>query len=98
MTYADIQAEDRRSVILQSLHEDSNYSQNDQILKTVLRRLGHNVSDATLGSDLAWLRDAELVSLEWVGDISIATLTRRGADVATGASTVPGIKRPRPAR
>lgn len=97
MNLLNIQAEDRRATILQSLQRDNNYSQNDQILKAVLNQMGHKVSDAGLHSDLAWLCDAELVTLEWVGDICIATLTRRGDDVASGASTVPGVKRPRPA-
>lgn len=98
MSFQNIQKEDRRATILNSLQQDTDYTQNDQILKSVLASVGHKASDATLQSDLSWLSDAELITVEWVGDICIASLTRHGEDVATGATTIKGVKRPRPAQ
>ncbi len=96
MKYSEIQAQDRRFIILQALKEDCDYAQNDQILKSVLASVGHNVSDVALTADIAWLSDAQLVTTEWVSDLCVVTLTRRGEDVATGATIFTGVKRPRP--
>jgi len=49
-----------------------------------------------LHADLAWLQDLGLLSIEKVGQMAIATITQRGADVAEGRAVIPGIRRPRP--
>jgi hypothetical protein len=47
-------------------------------------------------TQLFWLQEQCLVALEDVAGIYVATITQRGADVATGSATVPGVKRPGP--
>ncbi len=47
---------------------------------------------------LAWLAEQGLVENDDMGGLVVATLTQRGADVAQGRVTVPGVKRPTPRR
>ncbi|ACI98526.1 hypothetical protein [Rhodospirillum centenum] len=98
MSYKDFVAEDRRLVILKLLEEDPGGSHNHAVLQEALRRWGHTVSRDVVKSDLAWLAEQALVSVQLVGDgdpYHVATITDRGCDVATGAATVPGVKHPR---
>lgn len=94
--FADLLTIDIRLVILRALAEDLNYSHNDSILHAVVRKFGHNVARDVIRTQLYWLQEQGLVTIEMVGDTSVATITQRGVDVATGAATVPGVKRPGP--
>jgi len=88
--------EDRRLVILRILTEDTGYRANAYVLRPALDAMGHTISMDKLEGDLAWLSEQGLVRIERTSDITVATLTQRGADVALGRATVPGIKRPEP--
>ncbi len=96
--YACFVEEDRRLVILRTLEEDPGYSMNESVIQSVLASFGHNVSRDRVRQDLAWLAEQGLVRLETVVSVQVATLTGRGADVATGRARVPGVKRPSPGR
>lgn len=103
MSLAQIQQEDRRLCLLRFLHEDTDYCLNESLLREALKTYGHNLSAETLRAELEWLAASEqqLVALERLpkpsgGQLWVATLTLRGADVATGAQRVPGVKRPSP--
>lgn len=99
MSYKDYIAEDRRLVILKLLLEDAGGSHNHAVLQSALKTWGHTVSRDVVKTDLAWLAEQGLVVVQKVGDADayhVATITDRGCDVACGAATVPGIKRPRP--
>lgn len=90
-------AADRRLVVLRVLLDSTAYTTNEFMLHDVVGRLGHRVAMDTLRADLAWLAEtAQLLKLETVAGVSIATLTQRGQDVAEGVATVPGVKKPRP--
>ncbi len=88
--------EDRRLVILRILEEDPGYSQNESVLQTCLDALGHSVSRDRVVTDLTWLAEQGLVTIEDVMSVKVATLNARGADAAMGRATVPGVKRPNP--
>jgi hypothetical protein len=45
-------------------------------------------------TDLAWLHEQGLTRNEKIYDIVVARITRRGADVAAGRATVPGVHKP----
>lgn len=95
--YANFIAEDRRLVILRFLADDNDYRLNDSILQKALDQVGHNVSRDMVRSDLSWLEEQGLITVEVVLDqIHVAELTKRGLDVAEGRSKVPGVKRPEP--
>lgn len=97
MAMENILQHDRRLVILRSLNEMGGYEANESIINQCLEAYGHNVSRDTVRSELAWLAEQSLVSVRDVAGYMVAKLTARGADVATGKATVPGVKKPRPA-
>lgn len=88
--------EDRRLVILRVLTEDPGYRANAYVLRPALEAMGHTVSLDKLEGDLAWLAEQNLLSIERATHITVAILTQRGADVALGRASVPGVKRPEP--
>lgn len=96
--FADLQREDRRLCVLRFLAEDSDYKLNDSMLDDALTAIGHAVSRDALRADLHWLAEQGLVTNEQLmaGRVWVVTLTGRGADVAAGRATHPGVKRPRP--
>lgn len=96
-TYRQRLTEDRRLVLLRLLRQVQGYSANSSILQDALEAYGHRVSRDQVHTDLAWLAEQELVTVEEIASVQVAKLTGRGDDVATGVSTVPGVKRPRPA-
>lgn len=94
--FNDLIVSDIRLVILRALSEDPGYSHNEIILKEILGVMGHKVASDGLRAQLAWLAEQGLVETEAVGNLAVARLTSRGADVADGSATCPGVKRPRP--
>lgn len=92
--FASFLAEDRRLVILRVLSELPAYRTNSFLLSTLLGKFGHEPSADQVKGDLAWLEEQQLLTVEVVESVHIATLTTRGADVAAGRAVVPGVKRP----
>ena len=93
-TFATFLAEDRRLVILRVLTEMPAYRTNSFLLTTLLGKFGHEPSSDQVKDDLTRLQELDLVKVEVVESVHIATLTARGADVAAGRATAPGVKRP----
>ncbi len=96
MDYAELVAADMRLVILDALSQDSGYSHNQYVIQRLLGAAGHDISMDRLHTELAWLDEQRLITLEAAGGISVAKLTTRGADVAKGRASVPGVQRPGP--
>ena len=97
MSFQDAVAADRRLSLLLVLTETPGYTANAFLLRDVLSNVfGHNASIDQVRTELAWLGEQALVSNRTTGDVTLATLTERGADVAAGRATVPGVKRPMP--
>jgi hypothetical protein len=99
MSFADTLAEDRRQIILAALDRADNYTLNDLILQSALKRMGHAVGRDIIRADLAWLTQHGLLRAERIdgGDqvspsMWLATLTEPGQDVAKGRYH-PGIAR-----
>ena len=95
-SYADFEAEDRRLVLLRALQHAAQYRTNAFLLRRYCESVGHTVSADRLENDLAWLKEQGLIELQSPQGISVATLTTRGLDVATGATTAPGVQRLQP--
>lgn len=95
-SFAELHAEHRRLATLLILEREVAYRANEYLLQTALARDGHSVSRDRVRTDLEWLREQGLVTVEQVGSMSVAVLTERGADVAAGRASVPGVKRPAP--
>ena len=96
MSYAQFETEDRRLVLLRALEASAQYRANDLLLQRYCLAVGHTVSADRLRQDLAWLKEQGLMEVEQVQGVSVATLTTRGLDVATGRAQVPGVQRPQP--
>lgn len=96
MSFRDALQEDRRLVILQLLQTTPEYTLNSRLLASALPSIGHNPSMDMLHTDLAWLAEQGLVTTRDIPGFHVATITQRGADVAAGRASVPGIKRPAP--
>lgn len=94
--FAKLVQADMRLVILLVLSQDADYSHNEYVLREALKSLGHGVSQDKLRTELTWLAEQCLVKTDDTAGIMVAKLTARGKDVATGAATVPGVKRPEP--
>jgi hypothetical protein len=90
--------EDRRLVLLRLLADAPGYAANESILLEAVESFGHRPSRDALRADLAWLAEQGLVTIEEVATVMIATVTRRGGDVAFGRAVVPGVRRPEPGR
>ena len=98
MEYNEHIARARRLRFLRVLQETSVYRLNDIMLGKLLDSYGYHVSNDQLRTDAAWLSEQGLVTVEDFDDIQIIILTRRGADVAAGKITTPGVDRPVPGR
>lgn len=94
--FAAHMAEDRRLSILLILAQSASYTANHFMVKTLLESFGHMVSTDVLLSDLAWLQEQQLITVNETAGVQLAKLTERGLDVSTARTTVPGVKRPQP--
>lgn len=94
--YSNFLRADMRLVILRSLAELPSYRANSSVLHTVLQHWGHEPSRDQVKTELRWLEEQALVSIDSIGDGSVllVALTERGADVAAGRARVDGVKRP----
>lgn len=96
MEFSELITADIRLVILRALEQDLGYSHNESIIHSVVERFGHKCSRDFVRTQLGWLREQGLVTIEDVAGYMVATISMRGADVARGRATVPGVKRPSP--
>lgn len=98
MSFADVITNDIRLSILCFLEEaQGDYRLNSSIMHKLLdMKAGYTTTRDKMNTELAWLQEQGLVTLEEAGNIYIITLTSRGLDVTTGAARIPGIARPRP--
>jgi len=94
--YVQFLAEDRRIILLRALADQQGYTANEALLTEFARARGHVATRDQIRGDLTWLAEQGLVSVEEIGDLMIAKVTRRGDDVANGRVTHPGVKRPSP--
>lgn len=97
MTFAAYQQADRRLTLIKALESAAQYRANAYLLRRYCDTVGHVVSADVLAADLAWLAEGGLVVLDTQPDITVATLTTRGLDVATGRAHHPGVAKPSPA-
>lgn len=95
-TFAQLQAEYRRAILLRFLSEDADYAMDTGLLKSALKSVGHGVPLRQVNEDAAWLEERGLAACEPLESALLVRITRRGLDVACGDEIVPGVKRPGP--
>jgi DNA-binding GntR family transcriptional regulator len=96
MSLATLICANIRIILLRAMEEAPGYKLNESILHTVVGKFGHNVSRDVIKTELSWLKEQGLITMEEVVGYYVATLTQRGADIATGRSNNPGVERPSP--
>lgn len=96
MSFEQLITENQRLSILRALSEDCDYEHNESVLQSILAEFGLTCGRDKVRGLISWLKEQELVTVRDVSGIMVARVTQRGADVANGASIVPGVKRPGP--
>ena len=96
MSYAQRLIEHRRLVLLLLLGESAGYSASAELLHAALPGFGHLVSRDRVETDLAWLAEQGLCTVQTVSSVHLATVNQRGLDVAAGTASCPGVARPAP--
>jgi len=94
--FSDYLRQDQRLVMLRILSELPQYRSNSSVLASLLGEFGHHPSRDQVKAELVWLGEQGLVKVEDIGSVLVVTLTERGADVAAGRASVPGVSKPRP--
>lgn len=94
--FADYLRQDQRLVMLRILSELPQYRANSSVITSLLGEFGHHPSRDQVKGELTWLGEQGLVKVEDIGSVLVVTLTERGADVAAGRASVPGVSKPRP--
>ena len=95
-TFAQLQAEYGRAILLRFVSEDADYAMDTGLLKAALKSVGHGVPLRQVNEDAAWLEERGLAACEPLESALLVKITQRGLDVAAGDEIVPGIKRPGP--
>lgn len=95
MSFSDYLRQDVRLVALRVLAEMPSYRANSSVLANMLHRFGHAVTRDQAKTELRWLEEQGLLTIEEAGSVLVATLTERGQDVAEGRARVEGVARPR---
>ncbi|MFN7190368.1 MAG: ArsR family transcriptional regulator [Rhodospirillales bacterium] len=95
----DAWREHLRIALLRTLLNAPAHELNESILVDVVRSIGINATRDQVRIELQWLSEAGLASLQSFGaqspnELTVATLTARGEDVANGRAIVPGVKKP----
>ncbi|AQT58710.1 hypothetical protein [Cellvibrio sp. PSBB023] len=92
--FAQFLREDQRLVILRVLATMPSYTANSSVLMTGLNHVGHNPSRDQVKTEIRWLEEQGLVTVETAYDLLIARITERGSDVVAARTVVPGVKKP----
>jgi len=92
--YGQFLREDQRLVILRVLVDMPGYRTNSSVVTALVRQFGHDASRDQVKTELHWLAEQGLSTVEDMEDVLLVSLTERGADVAAGRATVPGVRRP----
>lgn len=95
MSFRDYLRKDVRLVLLRVLDEMPSYRANSSVLANVLHQFGHAATRDQVKTELRWLAEQGLLTLDEAGGVLVATLAERGQDVAEGRAVVDGIARPR---
>ena len=96
MSYSDLVTRHARIAILRFLEDAPQYTTNASMLSTALPRLGISYTRDQVETELSWLQEQGLVTVEETGGFVVATATVRGVEIAQGIATHPKIQRPRP--
>ena len=86
----------RRLAILRFLKDCDGYAANGSIIRDVLNGVGVTSTTDQVTSELAWLKEQGLITLDDLGALLLATATTRGVEIAQGIASHPDVQRPSP--
>lgn len=92
----DILREHARLIILRALHDESNYSLNDSLLRDTLEGFGIAKSREWVREELRYLADVGAVSTRSIGSVVVATLLPKGVEHVERRILIEGVKRASP--
>jgi hypothetical protein len=95
VSFKDYLRRDVRLVTLRILSEMPGYRANSSVIANLLDQFGHSVTRDQVKTELRWLEEQGLLTIEDAGSVLVATLQERGQDVATGRAVVDGVAKPR---
>lgn len=98
MSYQETVREHARIAILRFLEDAPKYTSNASMLSTQLPLLGIAFTRDQVTTELHWLKEQGMVTLEDNSGFIVATATTRGVEIALGIARHPNIQRPRPGR
>ena len=81
----------QRLAVLMALKEDPDHLLSDELLQKMLQTLGFAASLDAVREHLSWLARRTLLSVKQLGEMQVATLSRRGEDAAGGMLRVEGV-------
>lgn len=85
-----------RLALLRLLSEAPKFSANSAVLQSAATSMAFHVSRDKINGQLDWLAEQDLLKIEDLGNVKIASLTQRGHDVSQGLAIVTGVDRPSP--
>lgn len=98
MSYQETVHEHARIAILRFLEDAPKYTSNASMLSTQLPMLGIAFTRDQVTTELHWLKEQGMVTLEDNSGFIVATATTRGVEIALGIARHPKIQRPRPGK
>lgn len=98
MSWPEFETAHLRLTILRYLADDAEYTINESLLTVLVERMGFTPSRDKMRTELRWLEEQEVLTIEVIGDLYIATLNQRGLDVARGRTAIDGVEKPSPKR
>lgn len=87
-----------RLALLRQLNDAPAFRANSSILHSIMPKLGLAATRDQIRTELTWLAEQGLVTVEDLNGLLVVTATERGIDVAEGRAVVPGVQRPTPRR
>lgn len=96
MNYDAFNRKHRRLAILRTLEQAPGYKSNEAILTQMANALAIVSTRDQVRSELTWLQENGLVTVEEIVGLLIATATQRGVEIAQGLAGHPDIAKPSP--
>lgn len=95
MSYREELQQHARLAILRILEDAPQFRSNVSIMTDLLARLGITYTRDQVVTEVHWLTEQGMVTMEDLGGFIVATATVRGVEIARGIATHPGVQRRR---
>lgn len=83
-----------RLTILRAMAETPTQGSNESALAQFVNLFHPGTTRDQIRTEMTWLSEQGLLKVELVGELMVATISKRGVDVGKGHSRVPGVAKP----